>query len=113
MPTSREWRSLPCAVHSINENLHDNFRPHPMGANTRQTLAFRERRFRYFDLVELGPQVEQQLRVKARTDFACKDEIVSVEISDEHRAETGAAALRVGEASDDQFLRRLAFHLQP
>ena len=76
-------------------------------------MALRERRLRDLERVEPRAQVEQQLRVEAGADLAGEDEVVAVEVADEQRAEADAAALRIGEAADDELLRRLALHLQP
>src|SRR5207253_4231278 len=65
------------------------------------------------DSIEPRAQIEQQLRVEAGADLAGEHEFVLLEIPDEQRAEADAPPLRIGEAADDELLRRLAFHLQP
>ena len=87
-------------------DLHDDLRPHPVRAQARQAVGLRERRRRDFELVEPRAQLEQQLGVEARADLAGEHEISPVEVADEQRAEADAAALRIGEAADDEFLRR-------
>src|SRR5262249_25594346 len=90
-----------------------DFRPDPMCANAWQSLGFGERRIRDLKLVEPSTQVQQQLRVEARADFAGKDEIIPIEVPDKQRAETDTTALWIGESANDKLLRRFAFHLQP
>ena len=63
--------------------------------------------------VEPRAQVEQQLGVEAGADLAGEHEIVLFEVADQQRAQADARALRIGEAADDELLRRLALHLQP
>src|SRR5439155_5580075 len=103
------------AVHGpLDEgDLHDDLRARPMRAQAGQPLRARERRRRDLDPIEPRAQIEQQLRVEAGADLAGEHEIVLLEIPDEQRAEADASALRIGEAADDELLRRLAFHLQP
>ena len=50
---------------------------------------------------------------KPGADLSREDEIVAVEVADEQSAESGARALGIGEAADDEVLRRLALHLEP
>ena len=103
------------AVHGpLDEcDLHDDLGPHPVRAQARQSRGLRERRLRDLESVEPGTQVEQQLGVEAGADLAGKDEVVAVEVADKQRAETDAAALRIGEAADNKLLRGLALHLEP
>ncbi len=48
---------------------------------------------------------------KPGADLAGEDEVVALEVADEQRAESDARALRVGEAADDEVLRRSHFIL--
>src|SRR5262249_51930804 len=92
----------------LNErDLHDDFRPCPVGAETRQPFSFREWRFRSLDLVESRSQIQQQLCIEACADFAGKDEIITVEVAHEERPKPDAGTLRISKTSHDQFLRRL------
>ena len=112
-PSSRGWRSLSYGVHSVKATCttisgrtqctRSRGRPVPRG----------ERRRRKREPIEPGPQRAQQRGVEAGADLAGEDQVRSLEVADQQRAEPDAAALRIGEAADDQFLRRLALHLQP
>ena len=98
----------------LNEGcLHDYFWFDPMRAQTRQAFRFGEWRFLDFDLIELRAHIKQQLRIKARSDLAGKSKVIAVVVADQERAETDSLALRIGEATDDELLGQLAFHLQP
>src|SRR5262245_3412266 len=96
-------------------DLHHDLGTHPVRAQARQPGRFRERRLRDLDAIEPRAQIEQQLRVEARADFAGEHEIVWLalrlalrapralsrgEIPDEQRTEPDARALRIGEAAD-------------
>src|SRR5438128_6168687 len=96
------------AVHGpLDEgDLHDNLGTHPMRAQARQSFASGERRLLDLETIEPRAQVEQQLRVEPGADLAGEDEIVLIEVADEERAQTGARALRIGEAADYELLRR-------
>src|SRR5436190_7635669 len=93
-------------------DLDDELGTHPVGAPG-QSGAFRERRLRDLDAIEPCAELAQEPRVESGADLAGKHDIVAGEVANQQRAETDAAALRVGEPADDQLLRRLAFHLQP
>src|SRR5262249_14438350 len=94
-------------------NLHNDLGRHPMGAKAWQSFGFSEWRFWDLELVEPRTKLQQQLRVEAGADFAGEDEIIPIEVSHEQCAETDAAALRIRESSNDEFLCGLALHLQP
>src|SRR5262245_1610898 len=94
-------------------NLHDDFGSHPVCANARQSFGLRERRVWDLELVQPNTKLQQQFCVEARADFAGEDEIIPIEVAYEQRAETDAAALRIRESADDEFLSGLALHLQP
>src|ERR1051326_1541426 len=103
------------AVHRpFNEgNLHHNLRLYPVRANAGQAFGFGERGLWDFDFVKTLAQIEQQFSIEAGADLPGEDEVIVVKVSDKKRAETDAATLKVGETTNDQFLRRLALHLQP
>src|SRR5215467_10944735 len=94
-------------------NLHDDFGSHPVCANARQSFGFREWRVWDLELVQPSTKRQQQFRVEAGADFAGEDEIILIEVAYEQRAETDAAALRICESANDEFLSGLALHLQP
>src|SRR5262245_37165638 len=94
-------------------NLHDDFGSHPVCANARESFALREWGVRDFEVVQPSTKFQQQFRVEARADFTGEDEIIPIEVAYEQRAETDAAALRIRESADDEFLSSLALHLQP
>src|SRR6266545_7853283 len=94
-------------------DLHDDFRPDPVRSHAWQAQAPGERRFRDLERVESCAELEQQLPVEARADFAREDELILLEIADEQRAEADARTPRVGEPADHELLRSLAFHLEP
>src|SRR5215510_11898310 len=94
-------------------NLDDDFGQDPMCTNAWQSFSFRERRFRDLELVQPRTKLQQQPGVEAGADFAGKDEIVTIEVPHEQRTKTDAAALRIRESANDEFLSSLALHLQP
>src|ERR1051326_6105587 len=98
------------AVHGpLNEgNLHHDFGLRPMRMNPWQPLGFRERRSRDLELVQPRTQVQKQLRVEAGADFTGKHKIIPLEVAYEQRAETDAAAPRICESADDEFLTGFA-----
>src|SRR5690242_8084764 len=94
-------------------HLYHDLRLHPVRAHPRQASRLREWRRRDLQRIELRAQLTQKLRVEAGADFTGEDEVVALVVADEQRAESDASALRVGEAADDELLRRLALHLEP
>jgi hypothetical protein len=94
-------------------HLHDDLRPHPVSSNARKARSLGEGRCCNLDCVETPPQLEQELGVESGPDLAGEDEVLILEIADEQRAEADTRTLRIGVTTDDQFLRRLALHLQP
>ena len=103
------------AVHGpLDERgLHDNLRTHPVCAELWQADGLREGRRRQFDGVEAPSQIQQEPGVETRADLAGIDEIAVFVVPDQQGAEADARALRIGKSADDEFLRRLALHLQP
>src|SRR5437762_14122968 len=67
--------------------LNDHLRLHPVRPQLRQPLRSRERRLGNLDAVESRAQLEQQLGVESRADLAGVDEVVSIIVPDEQRAE--------------------------
>src|SRR5258705_11084690 len=94
-------------------NLHDDLRPHRVRTHSRQTDGSSERRLRNLKLIQLRAQVQQQLRVETSSNLPCEDEVVTVEVTNKQCAKSDALALRICEPTNDEFLRHLAFHLQP
>src|SRR5262249_49685942 len=84
-----------------------------MYAYSWQAFGFRKRRFRDLEFVQPGTKIQQQLRVEAGSDLAREHEIVCVVIPHQKCAKSDAAALRICESANDEFLSRLAFHLEP
>src|SRR5215471_1776578 len=93
-------------------DLHHDLGTNPVAA-TRQAFAFRERRLLDRKRIETRSQIEQKFRVETSADFAGECEVVAVVVADEQRAEADASALRIGEAADDELLRRFDLHLEP
>ena len=72
----QSWVAQFAVASPLNEaDLHDDLWLHPVGAQTRQANGFGERWFRYFDLIELGAEIEEHFRVEAGADLAGEDEI--------------------------------------
>src|SRR5690349_14228852 len=94
-------------------DLHDDRRLDPMRAQARQSFRNGERRLVDLDQIQLLTQVEQQLSIESSADLSRENEIILVVITDEQRAESDARALRIGEAADDELLRRFDLHLEP
>ena len=94
-------------------DLYNNFRLYPMRPKARQSFSFCEGRFLHFELIQPRPKLEQQLRIKAGADFSSEDEIFLIIVPDKQCAETYTAALWICESTNDEFLRRFAFHFQP
>src|SRR6266851_2065977 len=94
-------------------NLHDNLRSHPVRAHLRQTDGSGKRRLRNLELIQLCAQIHEQLRVKTSSNLPCEHEVVTIEVANKQRAKTDTLALWICEPADDEFLRHLAFHLQP
>src|SRR5436190_4285168 len=94
-------------------DLHDRLRTHPVCAQAREADGFGEGRFVDFDLIELGAQVLEEPGVEAGANLAGEHKVVAVVITDQQSTEADSIALRIGETTDDEFLRQLAFHLQP
>src|SRR5688500_7775161 len=103
------------AVHRPLEerHVHHHGRLHPRRALARQPGRARE--WRRFDTrgVELRTKLGEQLRVEARPDLARKHEVVTLEVTDEKRAEPHARTSWVGEAANHEVLHKLALHLEP
>ena len=112
-PSSRGWRSLPCPVHSMKATWTTISGRTQCARRRGSPTALVNGVLRDLERVEPRAQLEQQLRVEAGADLAGEDEVVAVVVADEQRAEADARALRIGEAADDELLRRLALHLQP
>src|SRR6188508_1651373 len=85
----------------------------PVSPDTRQARRLGEGRLRDLERIQPGAELQQQLRVETRADLAGKHEVVLIVMSNQQGTETLPSALRIGESSDDELLRRLAFHLQP
>src|SRR5688500_4108490 len=102
------------AVHGPfgERDLNHHLGKHPVRAQALEADRFREWRRGERQPVEPRTKVEQQLRIEPGPDLPRKDEVVAFVVADEQRAETDADALRVGEAADDELLRRFAFHLE-
>ena len=79
----------------------------------RQSLTFRERSARDFEFIETGAEIKEKLRIETRADLSGEYEVVAIKVTYEQRAQTYTATLWIGESADDEFLRRLTFHLQP
>jgi hypothetical protein len=94
-------------------HLHDNFRADPMRVAAGEPDSFRERRLRDFEPIQSSAQLCQKLRVKPGADLAGEHEVLFLEVPHQQSAESGAAALWVREAPNHEFLRGLAFHLEP
>src|SRR5262249_55565398 len=123
-------RMAQLAVHRpLDErHLHDDLRPHPVGADAGQARAAGERRRRNLERVEPRAQIAQQFRVEAGADPSGEHEILTIarrlalrtprvsrrgEIADEQRAEADARTLRIGEAANDELLAGFDLHLEP
>src|SRR6267142_3593791 len=94
-------------------NLHHNLRTHPVRTQARKTDGFGERRLLNLHLIQLRPQIQQQLRVETSSNLPCENEVVALEVANKQCAKTNAFALRIREPPDDELLRHLTFHLQP
>ena len=112
-PRNREWRSLPCAVHSMNATCTTTSGVTQCARTRGRPTGLGERGFGDLDGIEARAQFQQQFRVEPGADLAGEYEIVLLEISDKQGAQADPPALRIGESADHQLLRRLAFHLQP
>src|SRR5262245_23508936 len=111
--TNQSWVSQFAVRRPLDKsNLHDNLRTCPMRP-PRQSLTFGERRFRDFEFVEAGAKIQEKLRIEAGADLSGEHKVVAVKITYKQRTEAHTTALRIGESTDDEFLRGLAFHLQP
>src|SRR5262245_63489514 len=93
--------------------LHDDLGPDPVRAQARQAAGARERRLRHLEGIEPRAELGQEPGIEACADLAGKHEIVAIVVADEEGAEPDAAALRIGEAADDEILLDLALHFQP
>ena len=91
--------------------LYHDLRLDPVRAYARQADGFGEWRRLYFDLIELGAELEEQFRIKAGTDLSGEDKIVAVIIANQQSAQADAFSLRIGEATNYKLLGQFAFHL--
>src|SRR5688572_28732442 len=112
---SEQPRVAKLAVHGPLDEpaLHDDLGLDPVRAHARESYGFGERRRFHLEAVPLLPEVEQHARVAAGADLTGEDEVVTLVVADEQRAEADAGPLRVGEPAHHELLRGLAFHLQP
>src|SRR5262249_10340375 len=103
------------SVHGPFDEGHPdaNVRADPVSPETRQPFRNRERRPRDLERVETAAQLEQHLRVEAGADLSGEAKVVPSEPAAEQPAQPDTAALRIGEAADDELGGRLALHLQP
>ena len=126
-PATTSRRARPCrygrraaamaqlAVHRpLDEgDLHDDLRPHPVRAQARQAVAFVNGGFAISSASSRARRSSSSFVSKPVPTLPAKTKSSLLEVADQQRAEADASALRIGEAADDELLRRLAFHLQP
>ena len=112
-PSNRGWRSLPCTVHSMKATCTTISGRTQCARRRGSPLPCVNGVFGISSVSSRARRSRSSLRIETRADLAGEDEVVAIEIADEQRAQADAAALRIGESADDEFLRRLALHLQP
>src|SRR5437763_13963104 len=94
-------------------DLHDDLGLHPMRAQPRQPGPSREGRPGDLGRVEPRAQLPQQLPVESGANLSRAHDIAVLEISAEQRAGADPPASGIGEAADDELLRRLALPPPP
>src|SRR5512143_4290210 len=88
---------------------HHYLRTHPMRAYARQPNRFGERWLRDLQRIQLGTEVQKQLRIKPGTDLAAinkVDTFVVFEVADQQRPEADPPTLRIGKPATHEILRR-------
>ena len=112
-PSSRGWRSLPCTVHSMNATCTTISGRTQCARMRGSPLAFVNGDSEISSLSSRARRSSNSLVSKPVPILPAKTKSVPIEVSHQQRAETDAAALRIRESANDEFLRRLALHLQP
>src|SRR6187200_241526 len=103
------------AVHRpLNErHLHYDLRLHPVCANPWKPGGFCKSRLRNLELIEASSQVQEKFCIEACSDLSGKDEVVTVEVTDEESSKSHSAALRICKSAHHELLRGFALHFQP
>ena len=86
-------------------DLHDDVRPNPVSANARQAGSLGEGRSGDLDPIQTFPQLTQHLRIESGSNFPRKEQIVTLEMTNEQCAQANARTLWIGEATDHEIAR--------
>src|SRR5437867_209000 len=112
--TQKPWMTQLAVHRPLNEtHLHDDLGPYPVSAYAWQADGPGKRGLSNLDLIQLRTEIEQQTRIKASPNLACKYKIPVVIIANQQRPEADSFSLRIREPTDNKLLSQLAFHFQP
>ena len=94
---------MPSRVHSVNADLRDQLRLHPVGARLPDRSPNGETETRSSS--RRVAQREERTAVEAGADLARVPQPFALVVAEQQCAEPGSAAARFGEAGDDELLR--------